>query len=90
LRRVPTVKELRELMDEEAAATHEKDFQARGVEAHRLIQWEAEELASMAVEVNKARDPMEWAMVFRLAGFKLEEKARKLRTNQYKGANKKP
>lgn len=78
-RRVPTVRELRELMAEEEAAVEQSNATQRGEKAFAEIQWEAGELARMCREVNPKRPVDEWVMVLRQAAFRLEEKAHPLR-----------
>ena len=72
-RRVPTVRELRELMAEEEAALEEENATRRGERAFTAIQAEAKELAARCRLVKRPVD--EWVMLLRLAAFDLEEKA---------------
>ena len=78
-RRVPTVRELRELMADQEAALEAENATQRGDREFAAIQWEAGELARMCREVNPKRPVDEWVMVLRQAAFQLEEKAHPLR-----------
>jgi hypothetical protein len=73
VKRVHTTRELRELMAREELEAGQHEASIRGQEAFKRLQWEAGELAARVRQVNATRDPLEWAMVLRLAAFELEK-----------------
>jgi hypothetical protein len=73
VKRVHTTRELRELMANEEREAFEHEASQRGQEEFKRLQWEAGELCSRVRRVNSKRDPLEWAMVLRLAAFELEK-----------------
>ena len=73
VKRVHTTRELRELMAREELEAGQHEASIRGQEEFKQLQWEGQELAERVRQVNSKRDPLEWAMVLRLAAFELEK-----------------